>query len=80
MKTQDLQTVRLHPGVDDGTLAALQQALVTMDPSELGVGADATDWPAEIPAAERYLQLAAAWRVQHPTMWRRYSTGPLPHR
>jgi hypothetical protein len=75
MGTEALKAVRLN-GAEAGTaLRALRQALVTADPAQLGVGADASPWPDEIPPAERELQLAAAWRIQHPTMWGRYSAA-----
>jgi hypothetical protein len=78
-----LRAVRLRSGTDDGggddddtpTLRALQGALETEDPAWLGVGADATQWPPSIAPAERRLELAAAWRVQHPGMWARYSAA-----
>ena len=73
--TGGLEAVRLREGgINDATLEALKQALVTADPAQLGIGADATQWP-DIPPAQRCLELAAAWRVQHPTMWGRYSAA-----
>jgi hypothetical protein len=77
MRDNRLRLVRLRPGTDDDDVAlrALQGALETQDPTWLGVGADATQWPPSIAAAERHLKLAAAWRVQHPGMWARYSAA-----
>jgi hypothetical protein len=75
MSTSGLEAVRLRAGGVDGVaLDALTQALVTADPAQLGIGADATQWP-DIPPAQRCLELAAAWRIQHPTMWGRYSAA-----
>ena len=35
------------------------------------VGADATAWP-DIPPEDRVLELEAAWRIQHPSMYGKY--------
>jgi hypothetical protein len=74
MGTGELKAVQLRSGIDDVALKALEQALVTADPAQLGVGADATQWP-NIPPAQRRLCLVVAWRIQHPTMWSRYSAA-----
>jgi hypothetical protein len=71
----EVTAVRLVAGADDVTLAALQAALVTKDPAELGKGADATQWPPNIAPANRCLKLAAAWRLQNHGLYRKFTAA-----
>ena len=75
------QAIRLRPGhnaSDNATLRALEAAMVTSDPAQLGVGADGARWPRRgepdyVPPKERALKLQAAWRVQNPELYGKYS-------
>jgi hypothetical protein len=74
-----LKAVRLRAGADGATLAALREAIITVDPAQLGVGADwnqmrqeGIEWP-DIPPTDRFLELEAAWRVQNATLYSSYA-------
>eukprot|EP01047_Picozoa_sp_COSAG01_P033259 COSAG01_NODE_2440_length_7691_cov_12.311249_5_plen_242_part_00 len=62
----DFDAVKIMDGTPDWQ--ALEKALTTDRPESLGQGQDCSPWPATIPHTKRTMKLAAAWRIQNPSL------------